>query len=73
MEENWNRAYDALLTDQNIAVLKEGISYCQRQQQALLRVGASIIEKKMIRIAEKFRYTFLADLVESDVVLFSQV
>ena len=33
----------------------------------------SIIEKKQIRIAEKFRYTFLTDLVERDVVLFSQV
>ena len=47
--------------------------YCQQQQQALLRVGASIIEKKQIRIAEKFRYTFLTGLVERDVVLFSQV
>ena len=47
--------------------------HTQQQQQALLRVGASIIEKKQIRIAEKFRYTFLTDLVERDVVLFSQV
>ena len=31
------------------------------------------VEKKQIRIAEKFRYTFLTDLVERDVVLFSQV
>lgn len=54
-------------------VLKEGVAYCQQQYQALLRVGSTIVEKKMIRIAEKFRYTFLADLVESDVALFSQV
>ena len=47
--------------------------YCQQQQQALLRVGASIIEKKQIRIAEKLRYTLLTDLVARDVVLFSQV
>ena len=52
------------MSDQNIDVLKEGVMYCQQQQQALLRVGASIIEKKQIRIAEKFRYTFLTDLVE---------
>ena len=56
-----------------MSVLKEGISYCQQQQQSLLRLGASILEKRLIRIAEKFRYTYLTDLVESDVVLFSQV
>ena len=56
-----------------MSVLKEGISYCQQQQQALQRLGASIMEKRLIRIAEKFRYTYLTDLVESDVVLFSQV
>lgn len=54
-------------------MLREGITLCQYHQQALLRVGGSILEKRQIRIAEKFRYTFLSDLVESDVALFSQV
>ena len=44
----------------------KGIELCERQQGCLLRVGASIIDKRQIRIAEKFRYTFLNDLMESD-------
>lgn len=71
-EENWNRCYDALLTEQNLDVLREGIVLCEDQQEALLRVGASIVEKRQIRIAEHFRYTFLNDLVERDVSIFSQ-
>lgn len=59
--------------EQNLDVLREGITLCQHHQQALLRVGGSVLEKRQIRIAEKFRYTFLSDLVESDVALFTQV
>lgn len=53
-------------------MLREGILLCEEQQEALLRVGASIVEKRQIRIAERFRYTFLNDLLESDVAIFSQ-
>ena len=61
-----------MLTEQNLDVLREGIVLCEDQQEALLRVGASIVEKRQIRIAEHFRYTFLNDLVERDVSIFSQ-
>ena len=53
-------------------VLLKGIELCERQQGCLLRVGGSILDKRQIRIAEKFRYTFLNDLMESDVGMFSQ-
>ena len=49
-----------------------GVALCEQQQQALLRVGAGIVEKRLIRIAERFRYTFLNDLPDSDVATFTQ-
>ena len=58
--------------EQNVAVLKKGVALCQ-QQQALLRVGASILEKRAIHVAEYFRYTYLTDLTEADAAVFSQV
>ena len=54
-------------------MLKKGVALCQQQQQALLRVGASILEKKTIHVAEYFRYTYLTDLTEADAATFSQV
>lgn len=59
--------------EQNLEVLKKGVTLCQQQQQALLRVGASILEKKAIHVAEYFRYTYLTDLTEADAATFSQV
>ncbi len=59
--------------EQNVAVLKKGVALCQQQQQALLRVGASILEKRAIHVAEYFRYTYLTDLTEADAAVFSQV
>lgn len=59
--------------EQNLEVLKKGVALCQQQQQALLRVGASILEKKAIHVAEYFRYTYLTDLTEADAATFSQV
>ena len=56
-----------------MAVLKKGVARCQQQQQALLRVGASILEKRAIHVAEYFRYTYLTDLTEADAAVFSQV
>ena len=56
-----------------MAVLKKGVALCQQQQQALLRVGASILEKRAIHVAEYFRYTYLTDLTEADAAVFSQV
>lgn len=56
-----------------MAVLKKGVALCQQQQQALLRVGASILEKRVIHVAEYFRYTYLTDLTEADAAVFSQV
>lgn len=61
-----------MLTERNLDTLLTGIRLCQQQQEALLRVGASIVEKRQIRIAEKFRYTLLNDMAETDVALFSQ-
>lgn len=54
-------------------MLKKGVSLCQQQQQALLRIGASILEKKAIHVAEYFRYTYLSDLPEVDALTFTQV
>ena len=53
-------------------MLKKGVSLCQQQQQALLRIGASILEKKAIHVAEYFRYTYLSDLPEADALTFTQ-
>ena len=54
-------------------MLKKGVALCQQQQQALLRIGASILEKKAIHVAEYFRYTYLSDLTEADAATFTQV
>ena len=59
-----------------MAVLKKGVALCQQQQQGLLlllRVGASILEKRAIHVVEYFRYTYLTDLTEADAAVFSQV
>ena len=61
-----------MLIERHLDVLLEGVKLCQRHQEALLRVGSGILEKRQIRITEKFRYTMLNDLSEADVALFSQ-
>ena len=38
----------------------------------MFRVGSSILVGRKIRIAEKFRFIFVNDLVESDVAIFTQ-
>ena len=61
-----------MLTDRNLPALLQGVSYCQKQQQALFRVGAGILAGGKIRIAEKFRFVFMNELAESDVLIFTQ-
>ena len=42
-------------------------------ERGMLRIGASILEKKAIHVAEYFRYTYLSDLPEADALTFTQV
>lgn len=48
----------------------KGISLSKEMQQAIIRVGCSIIEKKEVKMAEYFRYVLLENDYLSDIKLF---
>jgi len=51
-------------------LLVKGISVAKDLQQAIIRVGTSIIERKEVKVAEYFRYVMLENDYLADVKLF---
>ena len=61
--DNFYTAYDALdlkaANAQNLAWLLRGIELTKDMQSAIVRVGTSLISKKLVKVAPLFRYVFL--------------
>ena len=51
-------------------LLVKGIAMAKELQQAIIRVGTSIIERKEVKVAEYFRYVMLENDYLADVKLF---
>ena len=69
LHDNFWVAYDAL-EPKNNSLLMKGIGLSKEMQQAVIRVGSSIIEKKEVKMAEYFRYVMLENDYLSDIKLF---
>lgn len=71
--DNFYTAYDALdlkkSNSQNLAWLLRGIELTKEMQSAIVRVGTSLISKKLIKVAPLFRYVFLENNEIKDVQL----
>ena len=66
LHDNFWVAYDALDMN-NKALLDEGIELAKEVQQAIVRVGTSLIDRKEIKIASSFRYVILENDYLKDV------
>lgn len=63
-------AYDALDTMKQVGLLMKGIAMAKEMQQAIVRVGTSLIERKEIKNGVNFRYVMIESDFLSDVKLF---
>ena len=64
-------AYDSLdLNQNNMHLLRRGINFAKDMQQAIVRVGNGLIEKKEIKPAPHFRYCILENSYLRDTQLF---
>jgi len=71
LHDNFWVAYDALdLGQNNTHMVRRGISLAKEMQQAIVRVGNSLLEKKEIKIAQQFRYCILENSFLNDTKLF---
>ena len=70
---NWLEAYDALSRNAEEEVLMKGIQLAKEQQEAIMRLGIDIINKKLIHVTSFFRYAYVRDLSEEDVNMFTKV
>jgi cell division control protein 45 len=59
LHDNFWIAYDALDPKNAGIILVRGIELAKEMQQAVIRVGTSIIERKEVKVAEYFRYVML--------------
>ena len=71
LHDNFWIAYDALdLGQNNMALLKKGIELAKEMQQAIVRVGNGLIDKREIKVAQQFRYCMLENNHLKDTQLF---
>lgn len=71
LHDNFWVAYDALdLGQNNTHMVRRGINLAKEMQQAIVRVGNSLLEKKEIKIAQQFRYCILENSFLKDTQLF---
>lgn len=70
MHDNFWVAYDALDPKNAQTLLLRGINLAKEMQEAVIRVGTSIIERKEVKVAEYFRYVMLENDYLADVKLF---
>ena len=70
MHDNFWIAYDALEPGNASTLLMKGIELAKDMQQAIIRVGTSIIERKEVKVASLFRYCMLENDYLSDIKLF---
>jgi len=70
LHDNFWIAYDALDPRNAGSLLVRGIELAIEMQQAVIRVGNSIIERKEVKVAEYFRYVMLENDYLADVKLF---
>ena len=69
--DNFWVAYDALdLKQNNMHLLSKGIGLAKEMQEAIVRVGNGMIEKKDVKTAQNFRYVFLENTYLQDTELF---
>ena len=69
--DNFFVAYDALdLKRNNTHLLKHGIGLAKDIQQAIVRVGNSLIDKKLVKNHNKFRYLILENAFLKDTKVF---
>lgn len=69
LHDNFWIAYDAL-DPKAIDLLGKGIHLAKDLQQAIIRVGTSLIDRKEIKLASYFRYVMLDNDYLADVKLF---
>ena len=70
LNDNFWTAYDAMDSFKGLPLLMKGIENAKQMQQAIVRVGTSIIERKEVKIAQSFRYVMLENDYLADVKLF---
>jgi trehalose-6-phosphatase len=55
LNDNFWIAFDSL-DPKNTHILQKGINFAKEMQQAIIRVGGSIIDRKEVKMAQHFRY-----------------
>jgi cell division control protein 45 len=70
LHDNFWIAYDALEFKKADTLLLKGISAAKEMQQAIVRVGTSLVERKEVKVADYFRYVILDNDYLADVKLF---
>ena len=69
--DNFWIAYDALdLKQNNMPLLMNGIDLAKEMQEAIVRVGNGLIEKKEVKTSQTFRYVFLENTYLKESTLF---
>ena len=53
-----------------MSILKKGIELAKEMQQAIVRVGNGLIDKREVKTAQKFRYCMLENSYLKDTQLF---
>jgi cell division control protein 45 len=70
LNDNFWIAYDALEPKKAETILVKGIEVAKELQQAIIRQGTSIIERKEVKVADYFRYVMLENDYLADIKLF---
>lgn len=70
LHNNFWIAYDALEFRKAESLMIKGIQAAKDMQQAIIRIGTSIVERKEVKVADYFRYVILDNDYLADVKLF---
>jgi len=70
LHDNFWVAYDALEFKNAETLLVKGIKAAKQLQEAIIRQGSAIIEKKDVKVASNFRYVMLENDYLADIKLF---
>lgn len=70
LHDNFWVAFDALEFKNAETLLVKGIAAAKQLQEAIIRQGCAIIEKKEVKVAGQFRYVMLENDYLADIKLF---
>lgn len=70
MNNNFWIAYDSLDSKKATSILPKGIELAKELQQAIVRMGKSLIDRKEVKVTNSFRYVMIENDILKDTTIF---